>query len=69
MATLRVNNIDKTTMRKLKERAEMHGRSPANELREIIAAELKYAWENDAKFRRAVLKDRKNYGSKRRRRG
>jgi plasmid stability protein len=55
-------------MRQLKERAEMHGRSPAEELLEIIEAELSQNSESESQARTA----QKNAGiprGKRRRSG
>jgi len=69
MATLRVRNIDETTMSKLRERAERHGRPLEDEVVDIIEAHLRYAMKTDPAFRRAVRKEAGMRRASRRRSG
>ncbi|MFL6306788.1 MAG: FitA-like ribbon-helix-helix domain-containing protein [Candidatus Sulfotelmatobacter sp.] len=69
MASLRIRNIDETTMSELRQRAESNKRSLEEEALQIIEAHLSYALKTDPAFRRAVRKDAKILRDKKRRSG
>ena len=69
MATLRVRNLDETTMRELRARAAKHRRSVANEALEILETELDRMLKNDPEFRRLVREDAARRRAKQRRSG
>jgi plasmid stability protein len=69
MASLRVRNIDETTIAQLRHRAESNKRSLEEEAVQIIEAHLSYALKTDPAFRSAVQKDAKILRDKKRRSG
>jgi plasmid stability protein len=68
MASLRVRNIDETTIAQLRHRAESNKRSLEEEALQI-EVHLSYALKTDPAFRSAVQKDAKILRDKKRRSG